>query len=375
MPKQKVIVVGLGAHGSSTAYHLASRGIEVMGIDQYHPPHSMGSSHGPSRVFREAYKEGPDYVPFLRRARELWNRLNTDSGMHSFEVTGGLFMGPPTGFAMTEMQATSKIHDVEVEILTPAEVRKRFPVFRIPDGWEAIYEVNSSTIFPEVAVEAHLSLAAKAGADLHYDERVEGWSAASSGVTVRTSRGEYHADRLVLTAGVWIPELLAGLDLPLTVERVTLWMIKPRANAEWFMPGKCPNTSWELGERYPLYIQADYGTGVKVALDHHGTPTTAETVSRETTDEDRKKIFSEIRRFVPDLDGEVLDSAVCMYMNTPDLNFVVDHHPEHENVIVASVCSGHGFKFSTVMGEILADLATEGKSRFDLDIFSAKRFG
>ena len=294
MPGQKVIVVGLGAHGSSAAYHLASRGVDVIGIDRYHPPHSMGSSHGPSRVFREAYKEGPDYVPILRRARELWNQLNADSGNLTFEITGGLFMGPPSGFAMTGMQAASRIHDVAVEILTPAEVRKRFPVFHIPYGWEAVHELNSSTIFPEAAVQAHLSLAAKAGADLHYDEQVEGWSSSPSGVIVRTSRAEYHSDRLILTAGVWMPELLADLGLPLTIERVALWMIKPRANAEQFMAGNCPNTSWELGERYPLYMQADYGTGVKIALDHHGTTTTAETVNRETTEEDREKIFKEI---------------------------------------------------------------------------------
>ena len=375
MPQQKVIIIGLGAHGSSAAYHLADRGVDVIGIDQYHPPHSMGSSHGPSRIFREAYREGPDYVPFLRRARELWNRLNADSGMHTFEVTGGLFMGPPTGFSMTGMRATSKIHDVEIETLTPSEVRSRFPIFRILDGWDAIFEAGVSTIFPEVAVGAHLSLAAKAGADLRFDEKVESWSATSSGVTVRTSRGEYQADRLILTAGVWMPELLAGLDLPLTVERITLWMVKPRANAEWFMPGKCPVTMWEIGEMYSLYIQADHGTGVKIALDHHGSTAGLDTISRETTDEDREKIFKEIRRFVPDLDGEVLDSVVCMYTNVPDQNFVVDHHPEHENVVIGSICSGHGFKFSTVMGEILADLAIEGSSQFDLEMFSAKRFG
>ncbi|MDA1280131.1 MAG: N-methyl-L-tryptophan oxidase [Chloroflexi bacterium] len=374
MPDEKVIVVGLGAHGSSTVYHLASRGIDVIGLDRYRPPHSIGSSHGPSRIFREAYKEGPDYVPLLRRARELWNRLNVDFGTPSFTVTGGLFMGQPTGRAMTGMQATSKVHDVEIEMLTPSEVRKRYPAFHIPDGWQAIYEVNSGAIFPEVAVEAQLTLAEKAGADLHFDEQVEGWTSTGSSVTVVTTHGEYQADRLILTAGVWLPGLLGDLELPFDIERVSLWMVKPRANHDFFRAGNFPNASFELDERYPLYMQADFGTGVKLALDHHGTPTTAETVSRETTSNDYDKIFKEIRRFVPDLDGEVLGSAVCMYTNTPDLNFVVDRHPEYENVIIGSACSGHGFKFAPVMGEMLSDLAIHGSSKFDLDMFSARRF-
>jgi len=376
MSNLKVIVVGLGAHGSSTAYQLASRGVNVIGIDRFHPPHTMGSSHGPSRVLREAYKEGPDYVPILRRSRELWNKLNADFDKRSFVVTGGLFMGQPSGSAMTLMQATSRLHDVEIEMLTPAEVRRRYPPFKIPDGWEAIYEVNSGAIFPEVAVEAQLSLATKSGADLHFAEQVEGWSATSSGgVVVRTSRGEYEADKLILTMGAWMPEMLGGLKLPLEIERVSLWMIKPRSNPDFFKAGNFPNASFEIEEDHPIYMQADFGEGVKIALDHHGTPTTAETVTRETTEQDREKIFKQIRRFIPDLDGEILDSAVCMYTNTPDLNFIVDRHPEHENVIIGSVCSGHGFKFAPVMGEILSDLALDNTPQFDLDMFSATRFG
>ena len=374
MSKPKVIVVGLGAHGSSTAYHLASRGIDVIGIDQFHPPHAMGSSHGPSRIFREAYREGPGYVPMLQRARELWNRLNRDFEKRSFQVTGGLFMGEPNGDAMTGIQKTSMVHNIETHVLTPDDVRRRYPVFRIPDGWQAIYEPNQGAVFPEVAVEAHLSLAAKAGADLRFDEPVESWTSTSAGVKVSTATGEYEADRLVLTPGAWMPEMVRELTLPLKVERVSLWMVKPRANADLFVAGKCPNAAWELGENYPLYIQPDFGTGVKFALDHHGTTTTAETISRTITSEDREKVFRQIRRFVPDLEGEVLDSVVCMYTNTPDLKFILDHHPMYPNVIIGSACSGHGFKFSAVIGEILSDLAIEGSSRLDLDKFKINRF-
>jgi sarcosine oxidase len=375
MPNQKVIVVGLGAHGSSTAYQLAKRGVDVIGIDQFRPPHSMGSSHGPSRVLRMAYKEGPDYVPLLRRSFDLWHELNGLYHEPSFEVTGGLFMGQPTGRAMTGMQAASQEQDVEIQLMTPAEVREKYPSFLIPDGWEAIYDPKSGAIFPEIAVAAHLSLATQTGADLHFDEQVTGWSATSSGVTVTTSNGEYEADSLILTTGVWIPGMLGDLELPFEIERVSLWMLEPRANHDFFRAGNFPNASFEIGDKYPLYMQADYGTGVKLALDHHGTPTTPETVNRSINQEDHDKIFEHIRRFVPDLDGKVLDSDVCMYTNTPDLNFVVDKHPAHDNVIIGSACSGHGFKFAPVMGEILADLALEGESQFNLEMFSATRFG
>ncbi len=371
----KVIVIGLGAHGSSAIYQLVRRGVNVVGIDQFRPPHSMGSSHGPSRILRMAYKEGPDYIPLLRRSFDLWHELNDLYDEPSFEVTGGLFMGQPTGQAMTGMQASSRAQDVEIQLMTPVEVRAKYPSFHIPDEWEAIFDPKSGVIFPEVAVAAHLSLAEKAGAALHFDEQVTGWSATSSGVTVTTSKGEYEADSVILTAGVWMPGMLGDLELPFEIERVSLWMLEPKANRDFFRAGSFPNASFEIGEKYPLYMQADYGTGVKLALDHHGTLTTPETVNRETNQEDHDKIFEHIRRFVPDLDGEVLDSAVCMYTNTPDLNFVVDKHPAHENVIIGSACSGHGFKFAPVMGEILVDLAVEGASQFDLSMFSATRFG
>ena len=372
--KPKVIVVGLGAHGSSTAYQLAKRGIDVVGIDLFHPPHLMGSSHGPSRILRMAYKEGSDYVPLLRRSFDLWHELNNAYHEPSFQVTGGLFMGQPTGRAMTGMQAASREQNVQIHMMTPDEVRTKYPSFKIPDSWEAIWDPNSGAIFPEVAVAAHLNLADKYGADLRFDERVTDWKATSSGVAVRTGHGSYEADSLILTSGVWMPGMLGDLAIPLEIERVSLWMLEPRANHDFFRAGNFPNASFEIGEKYPLYMQADFGTGVKIALDHHGTPTTVDSVNRETTQEDHDKIFEQIRRFVPDLDGKILDSAVCMYTNTPDLNFVVDKHPNHDNVIIGSACSGHGFKFAPVMGEILTDLAIKGSSHFDLEMFTATRF-
>jgi len=374
MAKPRVVVLGMGAHGSSAAYRLALRGVGVIGLDQFHPPHSMGSSHGPSRILRMAYKEGPNYVPLLRRSFELWHELNRDFSEPSFDVTGGLFMGPPTGRAMTGMKVASEAEDVEIHSLTPEEVRKKYPSFLIPDGWEAIWDPNSGAIFPEVAVGAQLILAERAGADLRYNTQVTGWEATESGVTVNTSDGSIEADRLIVTAGVWAPGLLGDAEIPFEVERVSLWMLEPKANHIFFRAGNFPNASFEIEEKFPLYMQADYGTGVKVALDHHGTPTTPETVSRETTQEDHDKIFEHIRRFIPDLDGKVLDSAVCMYTNTPDLNFVIDFHPGEPNVIIGSACSGHGFKFAPVMGEILADLALDGRSKYDMEMFSATRF-
>ena len=370
----RVIVVGLGAHGSSTTYQLAKRGITVTGIDQFHPPHSMGSSHGPSRVMRMAYKEGAGYVPMLRRSFDLWQELNDLYSEPSFHLTGGLFMGQPDGRAISGMHTASKAQNIDISIMTPDEVRRKYPSFNIPDGWEAIWDPKSGAIFPEVAITAHLDLAEKAGAEFRFNEKIEKWSATPSGVTVTTNRKTYEADVLILTSGAWITEMLADLKIPFEIERVTLWMIEPRANRDFFQAGTFPNASFEIFEKYPLYMQANFGTGVKVALDHHGVTTDVKSINRNTTREDYEKIFEQIRRFVPDLDGEVLNSAVCMYTNTPDLNFVVDRHPAHDNVIIGSACSGHGFKFSPVIGEILADLATRETPKFDLKMFNATRF-
>ena len=372
----KVIVVGLGAHGSAALHQLAKRGIDVIGIDQFHPPHSMGSSHGASRIFREAYKEGPQYIPLLRRARELWNKLNIDSGKTSFDVTGGLFMGDPSGLAITGMKLATEAYDIEVEALSPREVTYRYPIVKIPEFWQAIYEPNSATIFPETAISSQLSLASKLGAKIYFDEVLMDWSADGSGVSVKTSRDYYQADRLILCAGAWMPNLLNDLDFSLEVQRVPILMLRPRANEHLFLPDVCPNMSWELELKYPMYMQANFGTGVKIGLDPRvleGSTTNPEDISRVVTEIDRENILEQVRIFIPDLEGEVIDSSICMYTTTPDRHFIIDRHPFRENVIISSACSGHGFKFTTVIGEILTDLASDGSSQFDLSPFAASR--
>jgi sarcosine oxidase len=244
----------------------------------------------------------------------------------------------------------------------------------MPQDWQAFFEQRSGVIFPEKVISANLKVAADAGANLHFDETVTGWGKSGAGAFVESEAGRYHADSVILAAGAWMPGLMADLGLPLSVERVSLWMMEPRANRDAFLPENCPNASWEYDGLYPLYMSADFGTGVKLALDHHGTPADPDTLVRETTVEDEENIRTQIRKFVPDLDGRVLSSKVCMYTNTPDLDFVVDRHPEIPQIVIASVCSGHGFKFAPVMGEILADMAVGVQPQFDLEMFSIRRF-
>ena len=228
---------------------------------------------------------------------------------------------------MPGMRRSAAEHELEIEELEPGEVRRRYPAFRIPDDWQAVFEPRSGVLLPEKCVAAALGQARRYGADLRLNEEVIEWGQDGDGAFVATSNGRVTADRLILAAGAWMPALLKDLELPLTVERVSLWMMEPVANAEAFLPENCPNASWEYDGRYPLYMQADLGTGVKLALDHHGIEADPETLVREATPEDEAAIREQIAKFVPDLNGRVLDSAVCVYTNTPDLNFVVDHHP------------------------------------------------
>jgi sarcosine oxidase len=313
-------------------------------------------------------------VPILERAHEAWKELEAESGESLFVQTGGLYMGAPDGRAIPGIQKSATERSLPVERLTPSDVRSQYPAFRIPDAWSAMFEQRSGALFPEKVVAANLKLAKENGAELRFNEPVLGWGANDGRVEVETPNGRYTADRLVIAAGARAPALLADLHLPLVVERMTMFLMEPAANHDLFKPGNCPNASWEYDGRFPIYLQADFGTGVKIAIDHNGRETDPDRDEMLVTSEDEARIRELIRQFVPDLDGRILHSAVCFYTNTPDLNFIIDRHPKHREVVIASACSGHGFKFTSVMGEILADLVADKDPQFDLQTFSISRF-
>jgi sarcosine oxidase len=363
-----VAVVGLGAMGSQAVLELASRGVRVLGLDRYHPPHTLGSTHGSTRIIREAYFEEPLYVPIVQRAYELWRRLEQRSGAELLTATGGLMLGAPDSEVVGGARASAVEHGLPFEELSAAEVRVRFPAYAVPDGHVAIFEPRAGFLAPEAAVEATLALAADAGADLRFDEPV----LELDGDTLRTERGTYVAERIVVSAGPWLPELVPELAPLFRVARQPLLWLEPQ-EPELFRPERFPIFVWEWKPGWAFYGFPDVGEGFKVAVHHHGEQTTPESADRELRPADEEVIRELVRRFFPAGDGALRSAAVCLYTNTPDEHFVLDLLPRDERVIVASPCSGHGFKFAPAIGELLADLATGDRPRFDLAPFSLGR--
>ncbi len=370
----EVIIAGLGAMGSAAAYHLARRGHRVLGLDRFTPPHSFGSSHGQMRIIREAYFEHPLYVPLVQRAYELWAELERECGRTLFRQTGGLMIGPPDGVLVSGAQHSAQLHQLPHTLLSADEMRGRFPALHPTDEMVAVWEPRAGILFPESCIEAHLELARQHGATLQFEEPITKWQADGAGVQVSTSHGDYRADRLLLAAGPWIQTLLADLSLPLMVERQTICWFEPTAHAENFHPDCCPINLWEYAPGRFFYGFPDLGQGVKAAIHHEGEVAEPETVRRTVAPEEIEHIRTFVRRFLPDADGELRHSAVCLYTNTPDSHFLVDFHPQHTPVLIASPCSGHGFKFSSVIGELVADLFLSGQSSFDLRPFRLERW-
>ena len=364
-----VAVVGLGAMGSHTALELATRGRRVLGIDRHRPPHTLGSTHGRTRIIREAYFEEPLYVPIVQRAYDLWRRLEERSGARLLTVTGGLMLGASDAEVVAGARASAVEHGLPYEELSARQVRERFPAYAVPDEHEAILEPRAGFLEPEAAAEATLALAAEAGAELRFDEPV----LELEGNALRTARGTYVADRVVVAAGPWLPELVPGLAALFTAARQPLLWLDPQEPA-LFTPERFPVFVWEWKPGWAFYGFPDVGDGFKVAVHHHGEPTTPDTVDRRLRPDDEEAIRELVRRFFPAGDGELREFAVCLYTNTPDEHFVIDRLPDDERVLVASPCSGHGFKFAPAVGEILADLATGESPRFDLAPFALRRF-
>jgi sarcosine oxidase len=370
-----VIVIGLGGMGSAAAAHLAARGAQVLGLERFGPAHDQGSSHGGSRIIRQAYFEDPAYVPLLRRAYELWDQLEPDSGRDLRTQTGGLYLGAPDGPTVAGSLGAAREWDLPHEVLDAAEIRRRFPTMTPADDEVGLYEAVAGFVRPEQTVTAHLELAARRGAELRFTEPAVSWAASAEGVTVTTPAGSYTAGHLVVCPGAWAPEVLADLEVPLTVERQVMYWFQPDDGVDRFTP-----------DRHPVWIHGDgalqsYGFpamdgpngGAKVAFFRHGKVTTAETVDREVHPEEVEFIAEHLRALFPTLPGRLLAAVPCLYTLTPDHHFVIAPHPRHDRVTVACGFSGHGFKFVPVVGEILADLALTGTTSHPIGLFDPRR--
>ena len=363
--------------GSAAAYQLAGRGQRVLGLEKYTPPHEKGSSHGRSRIIRQAYFEDPAYVPLLLRAYELWEQLGQDSGEEVLTITGGLMVGQPDSDLVAGSRESADKHGLPYELLDAPEIKRRFPAFVPTPGTVALYEEKAGFVRPEVSVSSHLNLASRRGADLRFGEPLTSWHASPSGdrVTVETGKGTYEAASLILCAGSWAAGLLPELELPLEVTRQILFWFEPD-DAASFTPENFPVYIWEPEDGNTFYgiPSHDGERGVKAAFFRaDGVPCTPETIDRRVHEEEVRFIREYLGRYLPRLNNHLLDAQTCMYTNTPDLHFVISPHPDHPQVVVAAGFSGHGYKMSSVVGEILADLATEGSTRHPIDLFSPTR--
>jgi sarcosine oxidase len=382
----EVAIIGLGGMGSAVAWQLARRGHRVIGVEKFGPAHSRGSSHGASRMVRQAYYEDPRYVPLLLRAYELWDELGHLAGRPSLVRTGGLMIGPDRGAVVTGTVASAETWGLTHEVLGPDEVARRFPAFRLGTDDRAVFEPNAGFVDPEATVAAHLDLATATGATLEFDTVVQGWEQNGSGVVIETSSGTITADHLVVCAGPWssrvlhAPGALMPLDLPLSVERQVQHWFLPSDNPDRFALGRLPVYLWEYdhgAEFYGFPMLGD-GRGAKVAFFHHGGPTSAvdpDHLDRQVRATEAESLRAVLSGRLPDLAGRWLSGAACMYTMTPDRHFVVGPVDGTEGrITVAAGFSGHGFKFVPVIGEVVADLATGVSPRLDLDLFDPGRF-
>ncbi len=368
------IVVGVGGMGSAACWQLARRGMRVLGLERFDIPHAMGSSHGVTRIIRLPYYEDPAYVPLLRRAYALWRELEAARGQRILVTTGSLDGGVEDGAVFQGALRSARQHGLAHEVLDGAAVAARFPAYALPAAHRLVFQPEGGFVLSEQAIVAHVEAAQALGAEIHARERVLRWEAVGDGVAVVTDRGRYAARRLVLTAGAWMGEvapLLAGLAVP---ERQVLAWLQPRDPA-LFAPERFPVCNLELPEGRYYGLPVHGVPGFKLGRYHHlGEAVAPDGDWREVGPRDEAVLREFAARYFPAGAGPVMALRACLFTNTPDEHFLLDLHPEHPQVVLASPCSGHGYKFCSVIGEILADLAADGGTRHEIGFLGLSRF-
>jgi sarcosine oxidase len=369
-----VIVVGVGGMGSSACYHLARRGKRVLGLERFGIPHAMGSSHGVNRIIRLAYYEDPSYVPLLRRAFELWRELQNDFGEQLLHVTGSIDTSDEDHFVFRESLRSCELHGLPHEVLTATELKERYPAFHLPSDHRAVFQPDGGFVASERAIVANVFGSLTHGGEIHGFEPMLSWETTPTGVAVTTEKATYTAEQLILSTGAWIGShvpALSGISRP---ERQVLGWFQP-TRPEYFTSERMPVFNLAVGDdRY--YGFPVFGVpGFKFGKYHHmGEVVEPDDWNRLPTDADEELLREPIRKWFPDANGPVVNMSTCMFTNTPDEHFVIDRLEPNGPVIVASPCSGHGFKFASVIGEILADLAIDGQTRHDIGLFTLDRF-
>lgn len=373
-PTFDVIVIGAGGMGSAAAFELARRGRSVLALEQFPLVHDRGSSHGHTRIIRRAYYEDPAYVPLVRRAFERWYDLEQRTGQHLLTDCGCLVIGRPEGEVVSGVLASAGQHGLDVEHLISSRLRERYPQFQFSDDYVGVLERDAGFLYVEECVRAHLEQARLLGATLHADEPVLSWTSNGNSASVTTAKATYHAQKLILTAGPWAGQLLAESGAMLRIMRQTLLWFGTN-EPERFRRDHFPIFLVDVPEG-PFYGLPEIdGRGIKVAQ-HYGSPElmSPSEVDRAIHAADEAPVRAFLTQHLPGANGPLHDAQTCIYTLTPDRHFLIDLHPQFANVAVAAGFSGHGFKFSSVVGEVLADLVEHGGTPWPINMFGFGRF-
>ena len=387
MTRFDTIVLGLGAMGVATAYQLAKKGNRVLGLDRYSPPHVHGSTHGDTRITRLGIGEGAQYTPLVMRSHEIWRDIERETGRSLLTTNGGLVLSSAAKSSQSHGDhffgntvAAAQKYGVAHELLDAAQIRLRFPQFIVADDETGYYEPSAGFLRPEECVRAQLDLAAQHGAELHRNERVLAFDASDGGVTVTTEHGAYAADQLIVTAGPWVKEWVApALGAHLAIHRQVLLWFDVDGPVTPFLPENFPVFIWELQKkRQGIYgfpaIDGARG-GLKVATEQYDEQTTVDAVERTVTDAEIRQTYDDyVAPYLRGVSPRCVKAATCLYSVTPDFGFIIDRLPGAARVLIASPCSGHGFKHSVAIGEALSELVLDGASRIDLSAFALNRF-
>ena len=376
-----VIVIGVGSMGSSTCYHLAKQGFNVLGLEQFDIPHDQGSHAGQSRIIRKAYFEHPDYVPLLERAYQNWKELEAVAQAQVYFPTGLLYAGKPGDVLIKGVRESADKYNLKVVSLSNEEVKNRFPTFQIPEAFDIVYEADAGFLTPERCILLFVDQAIRSGATIRTKEKVYEWKKEGEGIVVKTNKGIYHSKKLVITAGPWAGQLIPTFQSRLTVTRQVIAWVNTRQPALYAL-GKFP--CWLIDDDsnpgmyygFPQLPVSQFGApiGLKIAYHYPGDVSNPDQVNRVTSPQEEHELVLALHRFLPNAYESTHSMKTCLYTNTADENFVIDFLPDYDNrVAIAAGFSGHGFKFVSVIGEIMSDLAIKGKTDLPIGFLNAHR--
>lgn len=376
------IVIGVGSMGSSACYFLSKRGYKVLGLEQFDISHGLGSHAGQSRIIRKAYFEHSDYIPLLNRAYKNWKDLENETGAEIYFRTGLVYFGKPHHSIMKRVQESAALYNIQLEKLNAVVTAQRFPPFKIPLGFEILFEPGAGFLTPEKIIVLYTKQAMKNGAEIHTGEKLIQWKKDGNGVKVITDKNKYSCNKLIITAGAWAGKMIPGMNDRINVTRQFVAWVKPR-DPEQLSFGNFP--CWMIADDakpgvyygFPILPIDKFGPPAGLKLAHHfpSAVTDPDHADRQVTRADEENLEYVLNKYLPGVFDSFLSSKICLYANSPDENFIIDRLPGYEDrVTIACGFSGHGFKFASVVGETLADLAIEGTTKQPIEFLNARRF-